>query len=439
MKRRDFLKTSALLAGGAVPILGRAAAPCPPPSIAVSGGTSAVGACGSADAAVADWQARSTGSGVLWAHRFSSPSDPSLYWAQLSTNEGGGRRFGYRPNEGVIGDGCFESFIPAGTEVNGGWTRPLAPVVGSPAVGKYLAYPADINNAGVEPLPFKDFYAYYTGDPAGKLGNACGGYVTHPEYMATKNRKYTVGGKSYNEIVYAGAEGIYLQYRTKFPTLPNGDNRLDYKDLPGKLVMFSNMSPSNANNEIVTNVMPGYGNRFFMYSDRGAMFLYDPQSASGSGASMQPGGAYSSTCRMTSSGSEPAAAACWRWPKDEWVTVLMQVVPGRHNPGYPYLPTAKYFDTAIRIWVARQGQTSYTKIWDKSDYAFSYTNGSSPTVYAGSPNPLANTEQAWGFNGVRFTAYANPGGSLAQPYPKDVLVLHDQIICSTKFIPCPAV
>ena len=452
MKRRDFLRASATASGALLPALGWSqTTPCPPPSFGVAGGTSTSTSCGSATTALADWQSRSTGTGVLWAHRFASPTDPSLYWAQQSSNAtGGGRRFGYYAADGVIGDGCYETFIPAGYEVNGGWARPLAPVVASGAVGSYLGYPADINNAGLERLPFKDFYAYYTGDPTGKFGNACGGYFSHADYYAGKNRNYTVNGGTYKEIIYGGAEGVYLQYRTKFPTLPNGDNRLNYTDLMGKLVMFSNMSPSNANNEIVTNVMPNYGNRFFMYSDTGAMFLYNPQGSTSVGDVMEPGGAYDATCRIANSNNgEPATSACWRWPKDEWVTVLMQVIPGRHNPGRPYLPNAQYLDTGIRIWVATQsyidaerkaGRTpQYTKIWDKTNYAFSYNNGSSPTVYAGSPNPLAGTEQAYGFNGVRFTAYANPGGSLAVPYSKDVWVLHDQIICSTKFIPCPLV
>lgn len=45
MKRRDFVLASASLAGVVLPGLGRAAQPCPPPQVSVSGGTSATTNC----------------------------------------------------------------------------------------------------------------------------------------------------------------------------------------------------------------------------------------------------------------------------------------------------------------------------------------------------------------------------------------------------------
>lgn len=388
--------------------------------------------------ALADWNARSTGPGVIWAHRFSSSTDGSLYWAQKSNNPGGGSRFGYRAGDGVIGDGCLELFVPGGQgiAVQGGWARPIGPVRASAAQGTRLAYPADINNPGLDVMPFDAAYSVVTGDPAAKLGNACGGFITHPQYLANNQRTYSLGGQTHNEIVYGGVDGVYIQYRVKFPTV-GGFNRLDYTDLWGKLAMFSNMSPNNANNEIVTNVMPNLGNRFFMYSATGSNLLDSPQGSNANGAHAQPGGAYDATCVW--SGGSVNAAGCWTWPKDEWVTVLMQVVPGRHNPGSNYIADGVYRETAIRVWVARAGATAYTKIWDKSDYAFSYDNGSSPTVYASAPNPLAGLQQAYGFNSFRFEAYANPNSALPVAYNKDFLVLHDQVICSTQPIACPAV
>lgn len=57
MKRRDFLAASAGLAGAAIPAWARAeAAPCPPPSLSVSGGQSVTAECVAAD----------TGGGPLW-------------------------------------------------------------------------------------------------------------------------------------------------------------------------------------------------------------------------------------------------------------------------------------------------------------------------------------------------------------------------------------
>jgi hypothetical protein len=50
MKRRDLILASAGLAGTMIPALGRAAQPCPPPQVSVSGGTSAATACPSSAA-----------------------------------------------------------------------------------------------------------------------------------------------------------------------------------------------------------------------------------------------------------------------------------------------------------------------------------------------------------------------------------------------------
>jgi hypothetical protein len=191
-------------------------------------------------------------------------------------------------------------------------------------------------------------------------------------------------------------------------------------------------------------VMPqaGYNNRFFMYNTTGGVPLYSPVNGSSVGTIAQPGGDYDATCRLDSSGSG-SSGACWVWPKDEWVTVLMQVVPGRNNTNQMYLTSPQFPETAIRVWVARAGATSYTKIWDKADYGMNYQLGSYPfsdfTYATGGNNPLAGTAAPYGYNAVRFDTYANPGQALAKAYSKDIWVLHDQIICSTRFIPCPRI
>jgi len=79
MKRREFLTGTVGLAGAAFPFLGYGETrPCPPPSLGVSGGTSADGSCISVSAD-ADWAARSSGAGVVWAHDFVSDSEMSQF------------------------------------------------------------------------------------------------------------------------------------------------------------------------------------------------------------------------------------------------------------------------------------------------------------------------------------------------------------------------
>jgi len=71
MKRRDFLLTSVGVTGAMLPLASRAlSAPCPPGTLTVSGGTTVQTPCVPPGDAEADWIARSTGPGVVWAHDF---------------------------------------------------------------------------------------------------------------------------------------------------------------------------------------------------------------------------------------------------------------------------------------------------------------------------------------------------------------------------------
>ena len=75
MKRRDFLVTTAAMAGAAVPVVGLGQSrPCPPPGVSAGGGTSASTACAGPSAA-ADWAARIAGAGVVWHHNFDSKAE----------------------------------------------------------------------------------------------------------------------------------------------------------------------------------------------------------------------------------------------------------------------------------------------------------------------------------------------------------------------------
>src|SRR5512141_945878 len=107
MKRRQFLASSATLAGALVPVLGRAqSTPCPPPSVSVGGGSSATAACGNTVGS-ADWVTRSTGPGVIWAHDFSDPRevDQFRYCSKYETISGSLGSYGYnRRYEGPNAD-----------------------------------------------------------------------------------------------------------------------------------------------------------------------------------------------------------------------------------------------------------------------------------------------------------------------------------------------
>src|SRR4249920_2162082 len=191
MKRRDFLKATASVTGAVLPAVSFGQSkPCPPPSLQVQGGTSASTSCVVPSGRVADWEARSGGQGVLWAHRFDKPSAPGLYWGQVVAGTTQGRRCGYLSNDapfkgpdglvradgGIIGDGCMEIYVPANVTTDSiKWGRPIAPTTGPSAVPDLGYTPSstagDVNRAGLRLMNFKKFYSMYPGDPGGKRGN----------------------------------------------------------------------------------------------------------------------------------------------------------------------------------------------------------------------------------------------------------------------------
>ena len=84
MKRRQFL-ISAGLTGALLPLVARAQSkPCPPETLSVGGGSSTRSVCDQGDAE-ADWVARSTGPGVVWAHDFRDV-DEVAKWRATSTD-----------------------------------------------------------------------------------------------------------------------------------------------------------------------------------------------------------------------------------------------------------------------------------------------------------------------------------------------------------------
>jgi hypothetical protein len=122
------------------------------------------------------------------------------------------------------------------------------------------------------------------------------------------------------------------------------------------------------------------------------------------------------------------ANACWEWPKDEWVTVLVHVIPGRDNDAYyganpsTGLTPWPYHDMTIEAWVARKGATAYTKVYEQFNLAWDY--------YSSGRHPAA-------FNKIGPTAYMN-SGAVPQPAVAGWSHKFTQLIFSKQFIPCPA-
>lgn len=403
--------------------------------------------------ALADWNARVAGPGVLWAHRFNDNS--AMYWATVYGNGVHRPDLSMRQSTGgIIGDGYLRMFAPANVVTTGGFARPLAPVVGATPSGAWssLPYPTDLNNAGRPTMDYNAFYSSVPGDPAGKKGNMVGGFFTHADYQ-----DYTQAGnelwnpalrpgqiKSSDGTHFTGTD-FYLQFRTRVPAVV-------LSTFNSKFLMIVNGGNGTPYHEIVSNFVPTIGSIFYFYTSQGNQtnsILWHPQGSSGAGTLLQPGAdaPYGAQCVVPAGVNGrpalPLTGQCWAWPIDEWVTILVHVIPGHHEPNARYgePSTWTHKDTGIEAWVATQsqidaarnaGQTpQYTKIWDKKDYAFDYfgryqfedINGSTL-----SPN---------GWNLFNLTMFLNYSSSSAQSWPEDLWHDHDQIICSTQFIPCP--
>lgn len=390
MKRRQFLVQSAGVVGAALPglTLGQAR-PCPPPSISASGGNSVTTACAPASGE-ADWSARSSGPGVVWAHRFRDAASVDKFIVASDMAEA--KRYIYRTaDDGVLGDGCLTIDTPAGQAQAGSWGRPMQPISG------------DINRPG---LPTGPAFSQVTS----AFVNWRGGFFGHSSYHTRWPGQFL--GTDY-----------YLQYRVKFHP-----NRFNANEPSGKMLMLVT-NYSTPSQEIVVQALTDYGGGYYrMYTNFGNSFngfLSGPQGAP-MGASIQPGGAFASSCVIGEAKLGKGYNNCWVWPTNEWVTVLMHVIPGRQCVTQSLNDPANPRDTGIEVWVARAGQTSYTKIWDKRDYVWFYDN-----------NYLGGEQMPFGWNWLNFTAFT--GGSVAVPSTSGYYHRHDQIIFSTEFIPCPLV
>jgi hypothetical protein len=195
-------------------------------------------------------------------------------------------------------------------------------------------------------------------------GNWLTGYYGHADYWGTS-------GSAPSD--WDGSE-FWLQFRVRFSADRfahfDGSTCPDYttgRVFPGRVYAPSGKLAwiyDSKNNDAEFIFVSGYGYKqenwgdsgpFEMYTDRGGHALQYPENS----GSTQPGGDYAA-CNISSN-----RAACWTWPVDEWVTVLLWIRPG-HQRDSNYQPR----DTYVKVWAAREGETSYTRIFNPPDGTF---------------------------------------------------------------------
>ncbi len=142
MKRRDFLVTTATMAGAAIPVVGFGQSkPCPPSSVGAGGGTTASTSCASPSVA-ADWAARVAGAGVVWYHNFDSKAEVDQFRWTGGYNGGndpnaagsGGNYVKHQASGGADGGGVMRLTYPLGSASGRGnsyWHRPFNALTGA--------------------------------------------------------------------------------------------------------------------------------------------------------------------------------------------------------------------------------------------------------------------------------------------------------------------
>lgn len=438
MKRRQFILDASGAMGSLVPMVGWGAVrPCPPTSVGVVGGGQVSTSCSPIDAA-SDWLSRVSGTGVVWAHDFRSDSEVSQFrwtgngppdgWygndpSASGTSSANCRRGSDHPTST---GGCLEINIPSGGQCGTNWWRPFS-AFGATVNGQTSSDPGANGT-----LPRRSW------NSADQDANAkfFTGYYGHPDYQSmfptwphssvqSVATNYTVAQSS----VWDGTD-FYLQFRVKITA-----GRTNTSNPSGKLVMLSTTRKSNPGQEIVLRSTSDM--RFQFYTSNGNYensFLTDPQGAPTNQSAAQPG-YHTASCQYNGDRS-----GCWNFVADEWCTVLLHITPGRAgNPGWADWPVSTdtlvpslqsqlggaNANTGIEAWVARQGETSYTKIWNKIDYVWLFGSD-------GNPHPPA-------FNGVLFNGFMNGDGTAGANSVQGWQQRFAQIIFSKQFIPCPQV
>lgn len=372
-----------------------------------------------ADRLEADWLARKFGPGVLWAHDFRADAEVDKFRAPDGSGnyqvDGSGTSLIRRITSDGITGGCVEAWTPAGAVNGTRWARPLMPL------------PGDVGYVSDGTWRTADIGTVWTTNWGG-FRRGMFGHKAHWSENAGEGKDgfNYIGDEFWIQVRYKNVNA----YDPSHLFMPGGGGA----EIGGK-VFYVDIC-GGGSQEIIAQ-SPIYGSRrFTMYTNFGGQpnsNLSAVQGDTNAGAiSAQPGGDWANTC-VYDSGYQ----SCWEYPDDaagndktKFVTLLFHVIPGRQNATgsltgrtINMASTALYRDTGIEVWKANYGETTYTKVWEKLDYAWAYD---ATSALWGDP---------LGFNVFVLSQYMNGDGAGPVPWGRRIA----QIICSRKAIACPQV
>ncbi len=388
-----------------------------------------------------DWAARSTASGVVWAHNFDNPVEVTQF-----RNIGGfvdpvttGTGINWQA-DGFAGGGCLEIVCPtSGTNDGNYWQRPMSALnagmpggtsggVGGTGNGRSVPDPA---NGGAVTLQTWD-------SSVGSEGyNWRKGYYTNAAIQATWPYWPTPAQTG----VYDGTR-FYFSLKVKIQstrwTAGNPAGKLLFIDLlgltgQGEILVRSVNNPDSG--------FSGYAfhdtNPFMVYTSQGnyansgllPTIQFNPGGGYPGAGTPIENGAYLSTCTV---GNSANAGACFEYARSDWVELLFYVEAGQDNQshsGDPILANWSFFDQIIKVWKCSRGETAWTSIFDNSanPFAFAFSN---PQSSGNGPNGSYN---APGYNGISPSIYNNGVNAVVGWYHR-----YTQMIFSSGNGPMPA-
>jgi hypothetical protein len=241
------------------------------------------------------------------------------------------------------------------------------------------------------------------------------GHFCHADYADDKTRHFEdipnrIGGEFWLQFRIRFSAGRFTTVRTApaynlsdWTFTDPADSVRKECTVAGKGAMVWTMYGS-LTNEIVFYSGYGGGSAEWFWPNTLPLRWYTAGGTQGSiDNKYQYGSAWDATCIVTNNPFELEANDCWYWPEDEWVTVLLHVVPGHDAVA----------DTLVDIKVARYGETSWTQVW-YGNFAFD------------------TDTDVKGWSKVSLNAYMNA-------LPSWGAFHHDytQVILSTQAIACP--
>lgn len=291
--------------------------------------------------------------------------------------------------------------------------------------------------------------------PGSKLQHKWGyGYYGHSSYHGAYPSWEAPGtGVATGAVAFEGNE-FYLQFRIKISA--SRFSAANKAQAQGSKLWFIDAAGWLANQQLVGLLTGDYQYWYktvpwYQYTNRGSGPGFQggalgTTQGRNSGGAFEPGGDWNSTCLY--SGNTTASNACWEWPTDKWVTVLLRVKPGRHNTApanvgsYTWMESAPFRETEITVQVQVEGdapvyRTVYDKrdlVWVYGDYNTDLEDGATNRGWGGNFGKTGRPLP--GFNQFAPTIYANtPDG--AKPPSETYTYNFTQIIFSKSPIPCP--